>query len=70
MAMHAEHMMHMEHERGEEEHQAWTYYAARAETASPVEASAAAKSGRHAARSYTNADVEGMNQKNQNFKRK
>jgi hypothetical protein len=70
MAMHAEHMMHMEHERGEEEHQAWTYYAARAETASPVEASAAAKSGRHAARSYTNADVEGMNQKNQNFKQK
>jgi hypothetical protein len=70
MAMHAEHMMHMEHERGEEEHQAWTYYASGAATASPVAASAAAKGGRHAARTYTNADVEGMNQKNQDFKRK
>jgi hypothetical protein len=70
MAMHAEHMMHMEHERGAEEHQAWTYYAGVAQTASPVAASSAAKSGRRAARTYTNSDVEGMNQKNQDFKRK
>jgi hypothetical protein len=70
MGMHEEHMMHMEHERGEEARQAWTYYAARTASASPVEASAAAKSGRHAARTYTNQDVERMNEKNQEFKRK
>ncbi|MGC2197685.1 MAG: hypothetical protein WA628_23640 [Terriglobales bacterium] len=70
MGMHEEHMMHMEHERGEEGHQAWTYYAGRAETASAVEASAGAKNGRHAARTYTNQDVERMNEKNQEFKRK
>jgi len=70
MGMHAEHMMHMEHERGEEAHQAWTYYAGRSETASAVEASAAAKSGRHAARTYTNADVERVGQVSQEFKKK
>jgi len=70
MAMHAEHMMHMEHERGEEAHQAWTYYAGRAETASAVEASAAAKGGRHAARTYTNTDVERVGQVSQDFKKK
>lgn len=68
MGMHEEHMIHMEHERGEEAHQAWTYYAASAETANPVEAAAAAKRGRHAARTYTNQDVERMNEKNQEFK--
>jgi hypothetical protein len=70
MAMHVEHMMHMEHERGEEAHQAWTYYAGRAETASAVEASAAAKGGRHAARTYTNTDVERVGQVSQDFKKK
>jgi hypothetical protein len=70
MAMHAEHMMHMEHEQGEEAHQVWTYYAGRAESASPVEASAAEKSGRHAARTYTNADVERVGQISQEFKKK
>jgi hypothetical protein len=68
MGMQDEHMMHMEHERGEEARVAWTYYAGRAETASAVEASAAAKSGRKAARTYTNQDVERMNEKNQDFK--
>jgi hypothetical protein len=70
MAMHAEHMMHMEHERGAEEHQVWTYYAGAAATGSPVAASAAAKSGRHAARTYTNADVERVGQISQDFKKK
>jgi hypothetical protein len=60
----------MEHERAEQGHQAWTYYAGRAETASPVEASAAAKSGRHAARTYTNTDVERVGQVSQEFKKK
>jgi len=69
MQMHAEHMMHTEHEHGEE-HQAWTYYAGEAATGSPVTASAAAKSGRKAARTYTNADVERVGQINQEFKKK
>ncbi len=69
MAMHAEHMMRMEHERGEE-HQAWTYYAGAAATGSPVAASAAAKSGRRAARTYTNTDVERVGQISQEFKKK
>ena len=69
MQMHAEHMMHMEHEHGEE-HQAWTYYASTDATASPVTASAAAKSGRKAARTYTNADVERVGQISQEFKKK
>ena len=65
---HHEHMMHMEHGHGEEAHQAWTYYAGRAEAASAVAASLAARSGRHAARTYTNQDVERMSEKNQEFK--
>ena len=69
-AMHAEHMMHMEHGHGEEAHQSWTYYAGRAETASPVEAAAAARSGRRAARTYTNQDVERVGQISQGFKKK
>ena len=70
MGMHEEHMRQMERAHGEEGRGAWTYYAGSMQTANPVEASAAAKSGRHAARSYTNADVERMNEKNQEFKRK
>jgi hypothetical protein len=70
MGMHPEHMMHMEHERGEQAHAAWTYYARSVETASPVQASATAKSGRRAARTYTNADVERVGQVSQEFKKK
>jgi hypothetical protein len=69
MGMH-EHMMHMEHERGEEAHQAWTYYAGPAATASPVEAAAAAKGGKRAARAYTNQDVERVGQISQEFKKR
>ena len=68
MGMHEEHMRQMEHERGEETRAAWTYYAAHSQVASAVEASAAAKSGKHAAHSYTNQDVERMSEKNQEFK--
>jgi hypothetical protein len=73
MGMHDEHMMRMmemEHAHGEEAHPAWIYYASRAETASAAEASAAAKSGRRAARTYTNADVERVAATNQPFERK
>jgi len=43
--------------------QNWTYFAALEETASPVEASAAAKSGRKATRTITNQDIDQENQK-------
>lgn len=69
-AMHAEHGMRMEHGHGEQTHKAWTYYAGRAEKASPVEAAAAAKTARHATRTYTNQDVERVGQINQEFKKK
>ena len=69
MGMHEQHMQ-MEHGRGEEGHVAWTYYAGRAQTASPVEAAVATKSGKHAARTYTNQDVERVGQISQDFKRK
>jgi len=69
MGMHEEHMRQMEHMRGEETREAWTYYAGHAEAGSPVEASAAAKSGRKATRTITNQDVERVNEKNQEFKR-
>jgi hypothetical protein len=70
MGMHEEHMRQMERAHGEEDHGAWTYYAGPMQTGNPVEASTAAKGGRHAARTYTNADVERMSEKNQEFKRK
>jgi hypothetical protein len=63
---HMEHMARMGREHGhhEMEARAWTYYAPEEETASAVEASATAKSGRHATRTITNQDVENQNQKN------
>jgi hypothetical protein len=69
MGMHEEHMRQMEQMHGEEGHEAWTYYAGHAEAGSPVQASVAAKSGRKAARTITNQDVERMSEKNQEFKR-
>ena len=44
--------------------QAWTYYAAVQEEASPAEAAQSVKSGKRASRTYTNQDVEQENQKN------
>jgi hypothetical protein len=69
---HMEHMMQMmhgEHGHGEEAH-GWTYYAGRAETASPVVASAEAKNAKHAARTYTNDDINRVAAKSEDFHKK
>lgn len=75
MAGHDEHMehmmqmMHMEHGQDEEAHR-WTYYAGRAETASPVGASAEAKNMKHATRTYTNDDIARVAAKSEDFHKK
>lgn len=55
-------------ERREEHHEAaaraWTYFASEEAVASPVEAAQSARSAKHAARTYTNQDVERQNQNN------
>jgi hypothetical protein len=68
MGMHGgpEHMQH----HGEEAHQSWTYYAGREQAGNAAEAAAAARGSRKAARTYTNADVERVAQKNEEFKKK
>jgi hypothetical protein len=53
-----------EHEHAEAAPQAWIYYASENETSSAVEASASARTGRHAARTITNQDVNQENSKN------
>jgi len=53
-----------EHERGEAAPKAWIYYASEEETSSAVDASTAARSQRHAARTITNQDVDQENHKN------
>jgi hypothetical protein len=53
-----------EHERAEAAQRPWVYYASEEETSSAVEASTAARSGQHAARTITNQDVERQNQNN------
>jgi len=55
---------HMEMERHEEGRQAWTYFSGVEQTASAKEAAMTSRSGKHAARTYTNADVERQNQNN------
>lgn len=58
-----------EHERAEAAPQnAWIYYTSENETSSAAEASASARSGRRAARTITNQDVEQENQKNGSVK--
>ncbi|HEX3740418.1 MAG TPA: hypothetical protein VHV29_12000 [Terriglobales bacterium] len=59
-----ERMEDMGRERAEHQNRAWVYYASAEESASPVEASTAARSGRHAARTITNQDVDQENSKN------
>lgn len=60
-------MMHMEHMMMEHGHEAaakaWTYFGEE-EVSSAAEASASAKTGKHAARTYSNQDVQQENQKN------
>jgi hypothetical protein len=53
-----------EHERAEASPRAWIYYASEEETSSAVEASASARTGRHATRTITNQDVDQENHKN------
>ncbi|MGD0569139.1 MAG: hypothetical protein ABSA78_12090 [Candidatus Sulfotelmatobacter sp.] len=60
----------MERGAGEEAHHTWSYYVGIAGSASPVEASTAAKNGKHAVRTYTNADVERVASKSEPFTRK
>ncbi|MFZ0772903.1 MAG: hypothetical protein WCA49_13450 [Candidatus Sulfotelmatobacter sp.] len=59
-------------ERGhlEEVHAGWMYYPGLAASGSAVEASAAAKSGKHAVRTYTNEDVDRVAAKSEPFRRK
>jgi hypothetical protein len=62
-------MQHMEAEgHGHGGARMWTYYASSEQTASAVEASAAAKSGKHATRTITNQDIDQENQKTGNVK--
>jgi hypothetical protein len=56
--------MEREHERAEGQSRAWIYYASEEETASAVDASSAARNGRHATRTITNQDVDQQNSKN------
>jgi len=58
------HRFHGERGPQEEERGQWMYFSGREHTASAVDASVAAKSGKRAARTYTNADVERQNQNN------
>jgi hypothetical protein len=53
-----------EHEQAEAAPKAWIYYASEEETSSAVEASASARTGRHATRTITNQDVDQENHKN------
>jgi hypothetical protein len=53
-----------DHERAEGQGRAWVYYASTEETASAVDASTAARTGRHATRTITNQDVDQQNSKN------
>jgi hypothetical protein len=52
-----------EHEHAEAGSRNWLYFSSAPETSSPVEASAAAKSGRKATRTITNQDIDQENQK-------
>jgi len=64
--MHMMHPGHMERMQGEHEagREAWIYFSSAEETASAVDASAAAKGMRHATKTYSNQDVERQNEKN------
>jgi len=61
---HAMHPMHVEHGHGEEARASWTFFSGSEHTSNAVSASVAAKSGKKAARTYTNDDVQRQNQNN------
>ncbi len=59
-----EHVQRMEAEvHGHAAARAWTYYASSEQTASAVEAAAAARTGKRATRTITNQDIDQVNQK-------
>jgi hypothetical protein len=59
--MHEEHAEHMGHGHLEEARESWTYFSG---SAAPGPASPVTRTMKHAAHSYTNQDVERMNQNN------
>jgi hypothetical protein len=63
---HPHHMerMEREHEIAEAAPKTWIYFASEQETSSAVDASKSARTGRHAARTITNQDVDQQNSKN------
>ncbi len=64
------HAMHEEHGAREEARAEWMYFSGSEHTANAMGASAAAKGGKKASRTYTNDDVERQNQANGNVKYK
>jgi hypothetical protein len=62
--------MHAGHGPGKEARADWIYFSGSEHTANAMDASSAAKSGKKAAHSYTNDDVERQNQNNGNVKYK
>ena len=67
---HQMHALHAEHGAREEARAEWIYFTGSEHTANAMTASAAAKSGKKAGRTYTNDDVERQNQSNGNVKYK
>ena len=70
MEMHDGHGEHMGHGHAEEVGGNWTYFSGRGVGQTPVEASAAAKSAKHATRTYTNQDVDRVAAVSEQFKKK
>jgi hypothetical protein len=69
MEMREEHHERKEGERAEGVQGSWTYMSGRVVSQSPMQASAAAKSGKHAARTYTNDDVNRVASKAEPFRK-
>jgi hypothetical protein len=69
MEMHEGHGEHMGHGHGEEVYGTWTYYTGRGMRENPVQASAAARTGKHANRTYTNDDVNRVAAKSEPFRK-
>jgi hypothetical protein len=67
--MHEGHGEHMGHGHGEEVYGTWTYYTGRVMRENPVQASAAARTGKHANRTYTNDDVNRVAAKSEPFRK-
>lgn len=63
------HEGHGEHQHPEAANANWTYFSGRFGHETPVEAAAAAKSGKHAARTYTNDDVARVAAKSEPFRK-